>query len=183
MMDAVSGGKSALSVHLEQMPATVVFGSSPVGASIVIDGKDTGHVTPSQIPVEKPGAHVFLMKKQGYLDETTTTTLAPGQTFHYSPTLILLGNTDQIKTVGKLKKFFGSGDQTMSGTVSVKILPKGAQIAVNSRLVEKPSPVDFYLNPGTYVIDVTLSGYKSVRHVVTVNQGAKIELNDILEPQ
>ena len=183
MMDAVSGGKTALSVHLEQMPATVVFGSAPVGASIVIDGKDTGHVTPSQIPLDKPGAHVFVIKKQGYLEETTTTTLAPGQTFHYSPTLILLGNTDQIKTVGKLKKFFGSGDQTMTGTVSVKILPKGAQIAVNSRLVEKTSPVDFYLNPGTYVIDVTLSGYKSVRHVVTVNQGAKIELNDILEPQ
>ena len=183
MMDAVSGGRSALSVRLEQLPSTVVFGSAPGGASIVIDGKDTGHVTPSQIPLDKPGTHVFVIKKQGYLEETTTTTLAPGQTFHYSPTLILLGNTDQIKTVGKLKKFFGSSDQTMTGTVSVKILPKGAQIAVNSRLLEKPSPVDFYLNPGTYVIDVTLSGYKSVRHVVTVNQGAKIELNDILEPQ
>jgi serine/threonine-protein kinase len=182
-MDAVSGGKSALAVHLEQLLSTVVFASAPSGASIVIDGKETGHVTPSQIPLEKPGTHVFLIKKQGYLEETTTTTLAPGQTFHYSPTLILLGNTDQIKTVGKLKKFFGSGDQTTTGTVSVKILPKGAQIAVNSRLVEKTSPVDFYLNPGTYVIDVTLSGYKSVRHIVTVNQGAKVELNDILEPQ
>jgi serine/threonine protein kinase len=183
MMDAVSGGKSTLAVHLEQLPATVVFASAPGGASIVIDGKDTGHVTPSQIPFDKPGTHVFLIKKQGYLEETTTTTLAPGQIFHYSPTLILLGNTDQIKTVGKLKKFFGSGDQSMTGTVSVKILPKGAQIAVNSRLVEKTSPVDFYLNPGTYVVDITLSGYKSVRHIVTVNQGAKIELNDILEPQ
>jgi len=183
MMDAVSGGKSTLAVHLEQLPSTVAFASAPSGASIVIDGKDTGHVTPSQIPLDKPGTHVFLIKKQGYLEETTTTTLAAGQIFHYSPTLILLGNTDQIKTVGKLKKFFGSGDQTMTGTVSVKILPKGAQIAVNSRLLEKPSPVDFYLNPGTYVVDVTLSGYKSVRHIVTVNQGAKIELNDILEPE
>ncbi len=183
MMDAVSGGKSTLAVHLEQLPSTVIFASAPSGASIVIDGKDTGHVTPSQIPLDKPGTHVFVIKKQGYLEETTTTTLAPGQIFHYSPTLILLGNTDQIKTVGKLKKFFGSGDQAMTGTVSVKILPKGAQIAVNSRLLEKPSPVDFYLNPGTYVVDVTLSGYKSVRHIVTVNQGAKIELNDILEPQ
>jgi serine/threonine protein kinase len=182
-MDAVSGGKSAVAVHLEQLPSTVIFASAPSGASIVIDGKETGHVTPSQIPLDKPGTHVLLIKKQGYLEETTTTTLAPGQTFHYSPTLILLGNTDQIKTVGKLKKFFGSGDQTMTGTVSVKILPKGAQIAVNSRLVEKTSPVDFYLNPGTYVVDITLSGYKSVRHIVTVNQGAKIELNDILEPQ
>jgi hypothetical protein len=183
MVDAVSGGKSTLAVHLEQQPPTVVFASAPSGASIVIDGKDSGHLTPAQIPLDKPGSHVFLIKKQGYLEETTTTTLAPGQTFHYSPTLILLGNTDQIKTVGKLKKFFGSGDQTMTGTVSVKILPKGAQIAVNSRLVEKLSPVDFYLNPGTYVVDITLSGYKSVRHIVTVNQGAKIELNDILEPQ
>ena len=131
---------------MEQLPSTVIFASAPSGASIVIDGKDTGHVTPSQIPLDKPGTHVFVIKKQGYLEETTTTTLAPGQTFHYSPTLILLGNTYQIKTVGKLKKFFGSNDQSMTGTVSVKILPKGAQIAVNSRLLEKPSPVDFYLN-------------------------------------
>jgi hypothetical protein len=65
----------------------------------------------------------------------------------------------------------------------VKILPKGAQIAVNSRLLEKTSPVDFYLNPGTYVIDVTFPGYKSVQHIVTVNRGGKTNLDETLEPQ
>ena len=87
----------------------------------------------------------------------------------------------EIKTVGKLKKLFGNSDPVGSGIVSIKIQPKGSQIAVNGRLLEKVSPVDFYLNPGTYVIDVTLTGYKSVRHVVTVTRGGKITLDETLE--
>jgi serine/threonine protein kinase len=182
-IDAISSGKSTVAINFQQLPSTVFFVSAPAGASIVIDGKDTGRVTPAQITLDRPGSHVFLVKKQGYLDESTTANLAPGQTFHYSPTLIVLGNTDQIRTVGKLKKFFGSSDPTGTGTVSVKIQPKGAQIAVNSRLLEKPSPVDFYLNPGTYIVDVTLTGYKSARHVITVTQGGKITLDETLELQ
>jgi serine/threonine protein kinase len=180
-IDAISGGKSTVAVRFNQLPATVFFVSAPAGAGIMIDGKDTGRVTPAQISLDKPGSHTFTVKKQGFLEEMTTTTLAPGQTFHYSPTLIALGNTDEIKTVGKLKKLFGNSDPVGSGIVSIKIQPKGSQIAVNGRLLEKVSPVDFYLNPGTYVIDVTLTGYKSVRHVVTVTRGGKITLDETLE--
>ncbi len=180
-IDAISGGKSTVAVRFNQLPATVFFVSAPAGAAIMVDGKDTGHVTPAQISLDKPGSHTFTVKKQGFLEEMTTTTLAPGQTFHYSPTLIALGNTDEIKTVGKLKKLFGNGDTVSNGIVSIKIQPKGSQIAVNGRLLEKVSPVDFYLNPGTYVIDVTLTGYKSVRHVVTVTRGGKITLDETLE--
>jgi len=182
-IDAISGGKSTVMVHFNQLPATVFFVSAPAGASIMIDNKDTGRVTPAQISLDDPGSHSFVVKKQGFLEESTITTLSPGQTFHYSPTLIPLGSTDGIKTVGKLKKFFGSSDPSGSGIVSVKIQPKGAQIAVNGRLLEKPSPVDFYLNPGTYVVDVTLPNYKSVRHVITVTRGGKTTLDETLERQ
>jgi serine/threonine protein kinase len=182
-VDAIAGGKSTVIVHFNQLPATVFFVSAPGGASIIVDGKDSGHVTPAQISLDRPGSHTFLVKKQGFLEETTTASLAPGQTFHYSPTLIALGSTDEIKTVGKLKKFFGSSDPIGSGVVSIKIQPKGAQIAVNSRLLEKPSPVDFYLNPGTYIVDATLTGYKSARHVITVTRGGKVTLDETLEPQ
>ncbi|HEV7217914.1 MAG TPA: serine/threonine-protein kinase [Terriglobales bacterium] len=182
-IDAISGGKSTVMVHFNQLPSTVFFVSAPVGASIFVDGKDTGHVTPAQISLDRPGSHTLLVKKPGYLDETTTANLAPGQTFHYSPTLIALGDTDNIRTVGKIKKFFGSNDPIGMGIVSIKVQPKGAQIAVNSRLLEKLSPVDFYLNPGTYVVDMTLSGYKTAHHVVTVTRGGKVTLDDVLEPQ
>jgi serine/threonine protein kinase len=182
-LDAISGGKSTVMIHFNQLPATVFFVSAPAGATILVDDKDTGRVTPAQVSLDKPGSHTFTVRKQGFLEETSTANLAPGQTFHYSPTLIALGSTDEIKPVGKLKKFFGSSDPVDTGIVSIKILPKGAQIAVNSRLLEKASPADFYLNPGTYVVDVALTGYKSARHVISVTRGGKVTLDETLERQ
>src|SRR2546427_11028061 len=88
-------------------------------------------VTPYQITLEK-GTHTILVRKAGYLDETTSVTGVLGQTTHYSATLRALGNVDQIKTVGKFKKLFGGKvtDPGM-GKISVRTTPKGAQIAVN----------------------------------------------------
>jgi len=41
--------------------------------------------------------------------------------------------------------------------------------------------VDFYLNPGTYVIDITLTGYKSVQRVVRVEKGGKLTVEETLD--
>ncbi len=133
--------------------------------------------------VDKPGSHTLLVRKQGYLDETTTANLQSGQTFHYSPTLHALGQTDDIKTVSKFKKVFGGGDVASMGTVSVKTNPKGAQIAVNRRIVDRASPVEFYLNPGNYMVDITYPGYKDVHRVVTVDKGGKAVIDETLERQ
>jgi hypothetical protein len=54
---------------------------------------------------------------------------------------------------------------------------------VNRRMVDKPAPLDFLLNPGNYMIDITLSGYKPVHRVVTLERNGKIELNENMEPQ
>lgn len=182
-VDVVGGSKSFLAIHLAVLGATVTVTSEPGGAAIYIDGRDTSRVTPSQIAVEK-GSHTILVRKQGYLDETTTAEMGAGQTFRFSPVLKVLGVTEDIKTGGKFKRLFGGGDSTAGmGTVRIKTQPKGAQITVNRRMVDKPAPVDFKLNPGNYMIDITLSGYKPVHRVVTVEEGSKVELNENLEPQ
>ena len=63
--------------------------------------------------------------------------------------------TDDIKIGGKFKKLFGGGDPVAGmGSISVKTQPKGAQVAINNRIMDKFSPVDLYLNPGTYVVDI-----------------------------
>ena len=67
------------------------------------------------------------------------------------------------------------------GTVSVKTQPKGAQIAVNNRIVDKMSPVDFYLNPGNYVIDITSSGFKSIHKVITVEKNGKVVIDENMD--
>jgi hypothetical protein len=180
-IEVASGSKSFLVIQLAQLTAAAAITSQPAGAQIFLDGKDTGKVTPSQINVEKPGAHTFLVKKQGYLDETSSASLQPGQIFHFAPTLKALGSADDIKLGGKFKKLFGGGDTAGMGAVNVKTQPKGAQVAVNNRILDKFSPVDFFLNPGTYVIDITMSGYKPVHRLVEVQKGGKVAVDENLE--
>ena len=180
-IDVLSGSRSVMSVQLGLLTATVSANSDPAGAAVWIDGKNTGRVTPAQISVDKAGNHTFVFKKQGYLDETTTANLQIGQTSHLSATLRVLGNTDDIKIGHKFGKLFGGSDTAGMGTVSVKTQPKGAQIAINNRLLDKMSPVEFYLNPGNYEVDITLSGFKSVHKVITVEKNGKVAVEENLD--
>jgi eukaryotic-like serine/threonine-protein kinase len=180
-IDVASGSKSFLVVQLAQITAMVAAASEPPGAQLFIDGKDTGRVTPAQISLDKPGNHTFLVRKQGYLEETAAANLQAGQIYHFAPSLKALGSTDDIKVGGKFKKLFGGGDTAGMGSISIKTQPKGAQVAVNNRIMDKFSPLDLYLNPGTYVVDVTLSGFKRVHRVIEVQKGGKVAVDEVLE--
>ena len=68
------------------------------------------------------------------------------------------------------------------GKVSVRTMPKGAQVAVNRRMLEKGSPVDFLLDPGNYIIDITATGYKPVQKVITVDKGGSVSIDETLQP-
>ncbi len=182
-IEVASGSKSFLVVELAPLGATALISSVPTGAEVFMDGRDTGRATPAQIPVDKLGSHIFTVRKEGYLEESNTATLQAGQSFQYAPVLRALGVTEDIKLAGKFKKMFGGGDLAATGTVSLKTQPKGAQVAVNRHVLDKGSPVDFYLNPGTYMIDITLSGYKDVHRVITVDRGAKVVVDEVLEHQ
>ena len=181
-VDVISGGKSSLVVHLAPINALVIVNSTPAGAEITLDGKVTGRVTPAQFAVEK-GPHSVLLKKQGFLDETTTADLGPGQNFQYAPVLRALGNADEIRTVGKLNKLFGRGGDSTAGMggVSIHTQPKGAQVAINQRILDKLSPVEIMLGPGNYVVDITLTGFKPVHKVISVERGGKVAIDEILD--
>ena len=176
-----SGSKNTLSVHLNVLAAMISVGSDPSGASIFIDGRDSGKVTPSQISLEK-GSHSVLVRRGGYLDETMTADVQPGQTIGFAPHLRQLGSTDEIRSVNKLKKMFGGKDsQAGMGQVAIHTTPKGAQISVNQRVLDHLSPAEFLLNPGNYVVEITASGYKSLRRVITVEKNGKLTIDEVLE--
>lgn len=178
-----SGSKSTLVIHLAQMMATLAVTSDPPGASIYVDGRDMGKTTPARVSLEK-GTHVILVRKMGYIDETASAQFALGQTVSMTPTLRPLGNVDSIRTTGKMKKLFGGkGGQPGQGTVSIHTQPKGAQVAVNQRMLDKGSPVEIMLDPGNYVIDLTLSGYAPIHKVVTVDKGGKVVVDENMTPQ
>ncbi len=177
-LDVAAGGKSSVLLHLSPINALMVVNSTPPGADVIIDGRPIGKVTPVQFAVEK-GNHTVLLRKQGYLDETVTADLGPGQNFQYSPALRALGNTADMRTVGKLNKLFGRGGESTAGmgSISVHTQPKGAQVAINQQVLDKMSPVDVMLGPGTYIVDVTLSGFKPVHKVVNVDKGGKAAID------
>jgi hypothetical protein len=96
-----------------------------------------------------------------------------------------LGNTEDMKTVGKFNKLFGhGGDGTAGmGSISIHTQPKGAQIAINQRMLDKLSPVDVMLGPGNYIVDVTLTGFKPVHKIVSVDKGGKVAVDETMERQ
>jgi serine/threonine-protein kinase len=182
-VDVASGSKSFVVIHLSSNNALVVVNSTPAGAEIVVDGKATGRLTPAQFAVEK-GSHTVILRKAGYLEETTTADLGPGQNFQFAPALRALGNADDIRSVGKFKKLFGKGGDTAGmGTLSIRTQPKGAQIAINRRMFDKSSPVEVTLGPGNYVLDISLTGFKPLHKVVTVDKGGKVAVDEILQPE
>jgi hypothetical protein len=105
-----------------------------------------------------------------------------GEIARVSSTLRPLGNADDIRTTGKFKKLFGGkGGEAGMGTVSVKTQPKGAQVAVNQHLLEKTTPVEFRLDPGNYIIDITLSGHAPIHKVITVGRSDKVAVDESLQ--
>ncbi len=176
----VSGSKAFVTTHLNQLMATLSVTSTPAGANVYIDGKDTGKLTPAQVSVDK-GQHLVLVRKAGYIDETTSAQFVLAQTVSFSPALRALGNVDDIKTVGKMNRLFGGKGAQGMGAVSIKTQPKGAQVAVNQHMLDKASPVDFVLDPGNYVVDITLTGYTSIHKVITVDKGGKAVIDEVMQ--
>jgi eukaryotic-like serine/threonine-protein kinase len=181
----LSGANSSLSLDLTPLAASLSVSTNPAGAVVLIDGKDSGKLTPAQFNLSKPGAHIITVRRAGYLDQTSSVNLETGQTSSVNLTMTHLGNTDEIRSAGgHFRKVFGRGGESADmGVVSIKTQPKGAQIMVNNRVLDKTSPFDFYLNPGTYVIDITMSGYQNLHRVITVQQGEKLVIQETLVPE
>jgi eukaryotic-like serine/threonine-protein kinase len=183
-IEVASGGKLSLAIHLSPINALVVVSSTPPGAEITIDGKPTGRVTPAQFAVEK-GSHTVLLRKHGYLDETTTADLGPAQNFQFAPTLRALGNTEDMRPLGGLNRLFGRGGEGAAGmgSIVIRTQPKGAQVAINQQVLEKTSPLGVAVGPGNYIVDITLTGFKPIHKVISVERGNRTAIDEILERQ
>jgi len=182
-INITAGNRANAQIHLTQLMATLVVKSDPAGANIYVDGHDTNAKTPAQVGIDK-GQHVVLVRLSGYLDETMSGQFALGQTYNFNPSLRQLGNVDSIKTVGgKMSRLFGGKGQASQATVTIHTQPKGAQVAVNGHMLDKSSPVDVAVDPGNYVIDITLSGYAPVRKIITASKSGKVVIDEVLQTQ
>jgi len=181
-INVTSGNRTSASIRLVQLMATLVVKSDPPGANIFVDGRDMAVKTPAQISLDK-GQHLVLVRMSGYLDETMNGQFTVGQTYGFSPSLRALGNVDDMKTVGKVSRFFGGKGQTGKATLSIHTQPRGAQVSINQRMLDKNSPVDVELDPGNYEVEITLSGYAPIRKIVTASKSGKIVIDEALQVQ
>lgn len=174
--------KGTLAVSLAQLGAVASVGSDPAGASIFVDGRDTGKVTPARLTLEK-GSHSLTLRKAGYLEASTSVNVGAGETLQLMPTLKSLGNADDIRpTGGKFKKLLGRGGAPENACrVLVRTFPKDAQIMFNQRMMDQDSPAEFLLPPGTYQVTLTLTGYKPIHKTITVEPGGRFEVNATFE--
>jgi eukaryotic-like serine/threonine-protein kinase len=179
-VDVASGNKSFVTSHLTQLMATLSVTSTPPGANVYVDARDTGKLTPAQVSVDK-GQHLVLVRKAGFIDETTSAQFVLAQTVTFSPTLRSLGNVDDIKTVGKMNKLFGGKQAQGMGIIGIKTQPKGAQVAVNKHMLDKSSPVDVMLDPGNYIVDITMTGYIPIHKVISVDKGGKAVIDETMQ--
>ncbi len=177
-VNVIADGRAYVNVTLQSLAAVALVSSEPAGAAIALDGKDIGQVTPVKLTLDE-GPHTLTLSKQGFLAETTSFKLVRSQHFQYSPTLRTAGYTQEIRTAGKFKKFFGGSAQDM-GTVEVRSNPKGAQVFVSGQLVPKNTPVTFNLNPGSYELEIRADGYAPLQTVVTVEKNTRVKLDEHL---
>jgi len=143
-------------------------------------------VTPAQFAVEK-GTHTLVLRKQGYLDETTSTDLGPGQNFQFAPALRALGNADEIRSVGKFKKNLraGGGRQRCRHGFDERSYPAqrradcGQSTTPGKSVTHRVHAGAGQLRVGHHA-DWVLS--PSTRFV-TVEKGGKVAIDEILERQ
>jgi hypothetical protein len=95
-----SGANTTISMNLSAASAKLSVASNPAGATILVDGQDTGKLSPAQFLFNTPGAHTVVLRRYGYLDEATTVNAEGGQTATVNLVLKPLGNTDEIRTAG-----------------------------------------------------------------------------------
>ena len=66
---------------------SIQVNSSPSGAQVFLDGRDTGQVTNTTLTGISPGSHEIEVSKEGYVDYTETVSVASGQTARVEATL------------------------------------------------------------------------------------------------
>jgi eukaryotic-like serine/threonine-protein kinase len=176
-VQVAAGARTPVDVRLTAVKGYVTVASKPAGAQVLINGKDTGKVTPVEFMVE-PGSQNIVVRKQGYLDASTELKLVAGQSVNYAPSLMVAGRTDNIRIVnGGVGKMFGGSSSQGMARIEIKSEPKGAQVTINGTPLQKPTPVEIQVEPGSYDITIQKDGYKPVRESAIVGVDDRIKID------
>jgi hypothetical protein len=144
-------------------PLHVPVRSQPMGASVLLDGRDTGVVTNGELVLPPPApAHVQLtFRKAGHRDETRTVRLPLPAGEAVSVTL-----------------------QVATSAIAVRTRPPGATVSVDGERVAGKTPLEIALDPGVeHKVAFALEGYEPRELSVPAGETRPLEVDlDKLPP-
>ncbi|HEX3095172.1 MAG TPA: serine/threonine-protein kinase [Candidatus Angelobacter sp.] len=179
-VQVTGGARTPVDIRLNAVKGFITVTGTPSGAHVLINGKDTGKVTPIEFLVE-PGTQNIVVRKQGFLDATTDLKVAVGQSVNYAPKLMAAGRTDNIQLVGSggVGKLFGGNGGSSQGMarIEIKSEPKGAVVTINGTPLQKPTPLEIQVEPGNYDIVIQKDGYKPIHESAIVGIDDRIKIN------
>ncbi|MGE5321447.1 MAG: PEGA domain-containing protein [Actinomycetota bacterium] len=179
-IQVVAGMRTTLNVNLSATQGFIKVTGAPAGASIFLDGRNTGKVTPAEIAVA-PGAHTVAVRKAGYLETSTDLKLVAGQGTTYSPRLMVAGRTDDIRIMGGgMSRIFGGGSSSATARIEIKSEPKGAQVIINGTPLQKATPVEIQVDAGNYSITLQKEGYRPVHESAIIGMGDHVKIDRAL---
>ena len=177
-IESLAGKTVSFSVDLTAVFKATIS-SNPAGASILVDGEDSGMVTPAQLTLEKRQHHITV-HKTGYKDASTDAS----QAVSFSPVLLSSNQTSESgPSPNFLRRFMGTDSIPLGkGLVHIRTVPEGATILIDGRVAPKKSNARWPADPGIYSIELKMSGYKPVHRNIRVEEGKIVPLDEILEP-
>jgi PKD repeat protein len=154
--------KSGLNTTPTTLPATpvpvpqngsIAITSVPSGASVILDGQNTG-ITPVIMTDVLPGNHALSLSYPGYSFYNQTISVGSAQTAAVNANLVVAPEPD-----------------TSTGSLSVKTDPPGAQISIDGD-VKGVSPATIPgLSAGTHTLLLKLEDYQDLKTTVNITAG------------
>ncbi|WAI01765.1 PEGA domain-containing protein [Methanogenium organophilum] len=150
-----------ISFTLVQQVGTLQVNSNPSGASVYLNGTDTGAITNVTLSGKPAGVYNVTVVKDGYDSATRIVTLTKDETEDISFTLV-----QQV------------------GTLQVNSNPSGAGVYLNGTDTGAITNVTLSDRPvGTYNVTVVKDGYDSATRIVTLTKGETEDISFTLIQQ
>jgi len=148
-----AAGDAPVRLHLDRLAATLAVETEPAGARVLVDGKETGKLTPATLELPPSAPLTLTLRKQGFVESSVKTTApAPGEHAVYHTALPL---------------------EPTAALLTVSTEPPAANVSVDGLVLAPPAPShDTFVAPGTrHKVKASAPGYVDARAELTVAGG------------
>jgi PEGA domain len=146
-------GESMVRLKLVELPGRVAVESDPPGAKLILDGKDTGKLTPAELDLVPGSTAEVTLKKDGFSEQHISVT-CPQAGEH----AVYRGNLPLSPLVAAL---------------TVESDPPSANVTVDGLALLPPAPIhDTFLKPGTkHLVRVSAPGFIELKEELLLGSG------------